>query len=412
MTALEGAFSQHQEAGFGRRSTQAVKRASEMLLLGIVAPSLFIGVIVDAATHSGSAYGLEFRGNLWRPGKLILQGQSPYEPAKLDRLWHAMQHGHVPAELPSVAQAVYPAPTHVLAAPLALLPFQTAMAIFVLLSIVAVIGALLLLGIRDWRCYGATFLSLAVIQGIKLGGITPFLLFMVAALWRYRHSRVGAAVCCGVAIVAKVFLWPYALWLLATGRKASFFRAAIVATVIAALGWAAIGFRGLVQYPHLLTTLAALEDQRGDSLVAGGVVTGLSTTVARLVAVVAGFALLAAMALVAHRGDERTSFVLALAAAFALTPVVWLQYFELAVVPIALYRPRLSLAWAIPLLLWVVPVDGTLHVSAAAVIDHEGVLLLASLLPFVTWHARGWARSTNREWTSSSARGRPSQSRR
>jgi hypothetical protein len=39
----------------------------------------------------------------------------------------------------------------------------------------------------------------------------------------------------------------------------------------------------------------------------------------------------------------------------AATPVVWMHYYALLFVPIALYRPRLSALWAVPLVLWLAP---------------------------------------------------------
>jgi hypothetical protein len=40
------------------------------------------------------------------------------------------------------------------------------------------------------------------------------------------------------------------------------------------------------------------------------------------------------------------------------TPIVWRHYFVLFLVPLAISRPRLSAAWAIPLVLFVCPVTG------------------------------------------------------
>ena len=64
--------------------------------------------------------------------------------------------------------------------------------------------------------------------------------------------------------------------------------------------------------------------------------------------------LLAAAAFVAR--DERrgardrdvATLTLALAAAFAASPIVWVHYFLLLLVPLALTRPRLSLLWFVP----------------------------------------------------------------
>jgi hypothetical protein len=51
----------------------------------------------------------------------------------------------------------------------------------------------------------------------------------------------------------------------------------------------------------------------------------------------------------------RRSFGLVVVASLVLSPIVWLHYFVLLVVPIALRWPRLAAAWLIPLLLWIFP---------------------------------------------------------
>ena len=50
---------------------------------------------------------------------------------------------------------------------------------------------------------------------------------------------------------------------------------------------------------------------------------------------------------------DRRSLTLMLAAGFVLTPILWLHYLVLLVVPIALARPRLSALWLVPLALTV-----------------------------------------------------------
>ena len=59
-----------------------------------------------------------------------------------------------------------------------------------------------------------------------------------------------------------------------------------------------------------------------------------------------------------RRGDERRAFVLAIAAALALTPIVWLHYFALLVVVVAIAQPRLGLVWFVPLAMVVTPGSG------------------------------------------------------
>ncbi len=78
----------------------------------------------------------------------------------------------------------------------------------------------------------------------------------------------------------------------------------------------------------------------------------------------------------ARRGDERSAFLVAIAAALALSPIVWLHYFALLLVVVAVARPTLGLLWFVPLAMVVTPGSGeptpfetawTLGVAAAVV---------------------------------------------
>jgi hypothetical protein len=42
----------------------------------------------------------------------------------------------------------------------------------------------------------------------------------------------------------------------------------------------------------------------------------------------------------------------------ALSPIVWLHYFALLLVPMAVSRPRFEPIWLLPVTLWAVPADG------------------------------------------------------
>ena len=52
------------------------------------------------------------------------------------------------------------------------------------------------------------------------------------------------------------------------------------------------------------------------------------------------------------------AFILAIAASLAFTPVVWLHYFALLLVVVAVAQPRLGLVWLVPLGLFVTPGSG------------------------------------------------------
>src|SRR5204863_6698479 len=81
----------------------------------------------------------------------------------------------------------------------------------------------------------------------------------------------------------------------------------------------------------------------------------LSTGEARAVAIVAGVLMLCAVVLIGRRRSiesDRQAFVLAIAAAFLFSPIVWTHYLALLVVPIAITRRSLTPLWFVPLAMW------------------------------------------------------------
>ena len=62
--------------------------------------------------------------------------------------------------------------------------------------------------------------------------------------------------------------------------------------------------------------------------------------------------LLGASFVVARRGDERRAFVLGIAAVIACSPIVWLHYFALLLVAVAVAQPTLGIAWLAPFLMF------------------------------------------------------------
>ena len=84
---------------------------------------------------------------------------------------------------------------------------------------------------------------------------------------------------------------------------------------------------------------------------------GIPEVAAQLLITAAGVALLvvawrAARSVGSTRFEQdRRSLTLVLAAALFLTPILWLHYLVLLVLPIALARPRLSALWFAPLAL-------------------------------------------------------------
>ena len=278
----------------------------------------------------------------WNAGHDVLHGRSPYPPPTAHVLAHEKSF-------------VYPAPAALLMVPFALLPFTVAATVFSLLLAAAVPAALFIVGVRDWRCYGIAFLSEPVLLGVTLGTASPLLLLALAAMWRLRDRLWPAACLLAAAIVLKIFFWPLLLWFAFTRRLATAAAAAALIVLTTLAAWAAIGFRGFGDYPDELRVLNHLLQGKGYSLVAAGLSLGAGRTVAEALPWVVGACLLAVVALRGRRAaSDRLTFTLAVAAALALSPIVWLHYLLLLYVPIAIASPGLSALWAMPLLLWLV----------------------------------------------------------
>jgi alpha-1,2-mannosyltransferase len=251
---------------------------------------------------------------------------------------------------------VYPAPAALAMVPFALLPYGVAAAVFAGLALAAIPLTLLAVGVRDWRCHGAALLAAPTIAVLGAGALSSLLALMAALAWRFRDRRLVAAALVGAAIVAKLFLWPLLVWLVATRRSRT---AAIVVgggLAAALAGWAVIGFAGLRDYPALIGGLASSQQADGYAPVSLGLALGLPSTAARALAALVGLGLLA-LAFRHGRGPDgdRRAFMLAVAASLALSPVVWLHYLVLLLLPLALARPRFTPLWLAPVALWVCP---------------------------------------------------------
>src|SRR5689334_16709028 len=118
-------------------STGLVRLLVYALVAGaLVVPAAYTVVHTAHAWHRDGFADL--RGTLWTPGRAIRAGASPYpSPTPVSNL----------AGSPSV----YPPPLILVAGvPLSLLGFQAAGVLWVIILIVALVAALLLLGVRDW----------------------------------------------------------------------------------------------------------------------------------------------------------------------------------------------------------------------------------------------------------------------
>jgi len=251
---------------------------------------------------------------------------------------------------------VYPPPAAFLLVPFTLVPYEVAAVVWVVLILVSIPLLLAALGVRDWRCHAITLLAASTLSVVSSGSLSAFLALGTALLWKYRDRRIAAALLAGAVVVAKLYLWPLLVWLVAVKRGRTAAVALATAVGLALGGWAVTGFAGLTHYPDRVSAVTSLEQGQSYSPVALAVAIGAPVRFGQLLGAAVGLALLALAFRVARQpGGELRSFVLAIAATFAFTPISWLHYFVLLAVPIALSSPSFAPIWVVPLAFWALP---------------------------------------------------------
>ena len=275
----------------------------------------------------------------------ILDGRSPYPD--LDDPILEDQKGYV-----------YPPQLAVALLPLTTLPIDLVALVVTAGMLAMLFVTLRLLSVRDVRCYAAAVLWMPVASGLLLANISIPLALALAVVWRYRDRVRQPAVALGFAVSAKLLLWPLFVWTLATRRLRTTLWALAIGLFVTFVAWAAIGFDGLGGYLDLLRRLSDIQSENSYSIVGMASTLGLSDAVGQGLTVVVGGGLLVACVVLARRGDELRSFTCAVAATLALSPIVWLHYLVLLLVPLAIARPRFSIIWLLPILLWTSPRPG------------------------------------------------------
>jgi alpha-1,2-mannosyltransferase len=311
----------------------ALRRLGPPAFLGLL-PLAVLAMAAASAIHHGNV-GVDFRGELYPEAKLVVHGHNPFPPSG--------------ADLSRGVNRIFPVPAALLVGPLTALPAAAATAVFEVVLLTALVATLAVLGVRDWRVYGAVALWPSTIAALQTGNLSILLGLLVALAWRWRDSRLLPGVALGLAIALKLFLWPLVIWLVAIRRYAA---AAVAATLAAAGTLLVLPFVSLGSYEHLMRNLGDTFGRESYNLVGLLEQSGIAgRSTAHLIATLAGIAVLA----IAYR--ER-SLPLALAASLLLSPIVWLHYFVLLAVPLALVSPRFSAVWLVPLLLWLCPGSG------------------------------------------------------
>jgi alpha-1,2-mannosyltransferase len=289
---------------------------------------LLLGWIEVAGIVSNHGIGSDFVAGIYYPAQAVAHGVVPYGDPR------------VPGPL---AESVYPPSAFVPFAWLALLGHDAAVAVWLLLMAAAACATLWLLGIRDPRCYALWLLTPMMLSTVAVGNATTLVILFVAVLWRWRDSPVVAAGALVAAIATKLFAAPLIIWLIATRRyRAAALTAAGVPLVILSC-WAVVGFAAIERYGSILAANNHIFSPSG-AYVQGFV---LQLHGSPLVAVVGGVTVAVLLLAAAWFASDLGGFALASCAAIILSPVAWIGYLGLLVIPLAVVWPRWSRAWLV-----------------------------------------------------------------
>lgn len=355
-TAAGGAHGPPATSGKPQRSALAV--LAPYLLLGLLPLLLWTGLLLDVASRDALAF--DFREFFYPQARDLIEGRTP--------------------------ATAYPPLTTLFYVPFALLPAGVADVVVTAAMIGCAGATLFVLGIRDWRCYGAAALWLPVYGAVQTANVSLVLALGVAALWRFRDRALLAGGLVALMIAGKLFLWPLAGWLAATRRWRAVGIMVAIGVLASAAAWALIDFETVRSFPQLVRGNVLDIGTQPYTVVALLRQLGVPEMVAYGACWVIGAAVFVSAIRAARCGHGAASLTLFLGGALLVSPVVWSHYLALLLVPVALARPRFSPLWLAPLPLWVCPpVDPSLP---------QKVLLLSVGAAIVVFCARDRLRVT------------------
>ncbi len=347
----------------GGVGTETVHARSAAAVIGDIGASgalshALLGLLPVIATvwllhgvFAGGIAAVDFNNEYWVAGSRLISGGELYSWSRLS--------------IANGAAFPYPAATAVLFVPFALLPRILADTLFIAICMISVVATLRVLDVRDWRVYGISFLSCPVVNAWQTGNLTVILALGLALIWRYRDRPVVAGVLVALLISLKPFVWPVALWLLATRRYAAAAYCVAAGLVINCAAWAIVGFGQISRYLHLSVEVTNALDRGGYGIVSIAYRLGLSHASAMMAEIVLAATVAIVTLVLARRGREQVAFTACVVVMLIASPLLWNHYFAILLVPMAIARPRLCAVWFAPLLLWACPAEGVANWQAA-----------------------------------------------
>jgi hypothetical protein len=357
---------------------RALKQLITLLALGVLPIALLVALI-GGAFHHGTI-GLDYTGGIANGTHALLHGHVPYRPDRVQHLLDVVRAHGLP---PHVEEVAYPPATLLVATPFALLPHTAAATLWVLILCLLPALSFALLGVRDWRCYGAAYLSLPVAHSIILGNPNVVVMLCLALCWRWRDRVLACAGALAVMLTLKATGLPLLVWLVAIRRTRTAVIAAAIALVATIAGFAIVGFGEVSPYLDVVSGLTRAQEGTSYSLSALAAALGIpGASRVLIVAVVAGL-LVALWALRSNPQHQTRMFALATLALLAEDPFVHQLYFALLLVPIAIATPHFNARWLLLVPCWIFPYESTVGRPLGLVLAVwvVGGYVLATLVP-------------------------------
>ncbi len=285
----------------------------------LYATYFFVFVVALILAHmDNQADFLVFR----RAASIDLAGRSPYPTIGS-------------ASVYSGSSFVYPYLVSWLFVPFAALPVRLAEELFVVVSIVAYLIGLKLIGVKSNFLVISLVLSSVSIISFQMGTLNPILFLAIAATWKFRDKPIVSGLFVAISVSTKLFLLPLLLFLVFTKRLRAFAAACTLSGGVLGFGFL-IGPLSAAGYYHLLTQLARHEGGQGYSLAAllGGLAVGTTSAV---ILAIASSVVIFFLALTIAEPERRQQgiFLVAVVSSLIVTPIMWASYLPLLIPAIA-----------------------------------------------------------------------------
>ena len=165
-------------------------KTAELLFLGVIP---VVALVLALAAYAGDdRLALDFHHELYRQADAVVNGREAYEAPG--------------ADLSDRANLLWPMAAVLPVVPLTVVPAGVADWIATALVLAALVAALWVLDVRDWRVYGVVLLWPATIEAVQTANASLPLTLLVALMWRYRDHALPAGVALGYGIAVKLFL--------------------------------------------------------------------------------------------------------------------------------------------------------------------------------------------------------------